>query len=456
MNGRICKAARALAGMTQADLAKAANLAKQTVADFERGARTPYPNNLAAIRRALESAGVVFIIGAGETPGVRWRGPGGGEVKPARASRQPGGGGTAATAASFEIHHSRFLDPSGRPVQPLPEFARDPAALIPLYRAMVLTRRFDAKAVALQRTGRLGTFASSLGQEAVGVGLASAMRPEDVLFPTYREAGAQLCRGVTLEELFIYWGGDERGGDFSGPRQDFPVCIPVAGQAPHAVGVAYAMKLRREPRAAVCVIGDGATSKGDFYEALNFAGAWRVPVVFVINNNQWAISLPRTAQTAAQTLAQKAIAAGIDGAQVDGDDVIAVRHAVDEALHKARAGGGPSVIEALTYRLSDHATADDASRYRDAETVSAHWRTDPIARLRAFLGNAGAWSKDDEEHLIGEIDARIDAAVQAYEATPAQPPQAMFDCLYAELPKALAEQRATASRESGGKGGEDA
>ena len=347
--------------------------------------------------------------------------------------------------AEFTIEYTQFLDPAGRPVGPLPAFARDPAALIPLYRAMVLTRRFDAKAVALQRTGRLGTFASSLGQEAVVVGLASAMRPEDVLLPSYRETGAQLYRGVSLDELLLYWGGDERGSDYAGPRDDFPVSVPVASQCLHAAGVGYAFKLQREARVAVCVCGDGATSNGAFYEAINCAGAWRVPAVFVVNNNQWAISVPRTVQTAAATLAQKAIAAGIPGSQVDGNDVIAVRHGVAEALARARAGEGPSVVEALTYRMSDHTTADDASRYRSAEAVSERWAADPIPRLRTYLVEAGTWTKADEERLVEEINGEIDSAVERYLKTRPQPPEAMFDYLYAELPRALAEQRAAAA-----------
>jgi 2-oxoisovalerate dehydrogenase E1 component alpha subunit len=348
--------------------------------------------------------------------------------------------------ASFEIHYTQYLDASGEAVAELPEFARDPAALIPLYRAMVLTRRFDAKAIALQRTGRLGTYASSLGQEAVTVGLAAAMRPEDVLLPTYREAGAQLWRGVTLDELLLYWGGDERGSDFAGPRGDFPIAVPVASQCLHAVGVAYAKMLQKEPGAAVCVCGDGATSNGAFYEAINCAGVWRVPAVFVINNNQWAISMPRSAQTAAGTLAQKAIAAGIPGIQVDGNDVIAVRDAVEQALARGRAGEGPSVVEALTYRLTDHTTADDAGRYRDAEAVSAQWAKDPIARLRNHLSAASAWTKKAEEELIDELNAEIDAAVERYLAIPPEPPESMFDHLYAQLPAAYTEQRIAASR----------
>ena len=348
--------------------------------------------------------------------------------------------------ASFEIHYSQFLDASGTVIGELPASARDPSALIPLYRAMVLTRRFDAKAIALQRTGRLGTYASSLGQEAVTVGLAAAMLPEDVLLPTYREAGAQLWRGVRMDELLLYWGGDERGSDFQGPRHDFPICVPIASQCLHAVGVACAKKLKREPGAAVCVCGDGATSNGAFYEAINYAGVWRVPAVFVINNNQWAISLPRSGQTAAGTLAQKAIAAGIPGMQVDGNDVMAVREAVAQALARARGGEGASVIEALTYRMTDHTTADDAGRYRKAEEVSGQWAKDPVARLRSHLSAAGAWTKDAEERLIDEINGEIDAAVERYLATPPMPPESMFDHLYAVLPAAYTEQQIAAAR----------
>jgi 2-oxoisovalerate dehydrogenase E1 component alpha subunit len=352
--------------------------------------------------------------------------------------------------ASFTINYTQFVDPSGRAVAALPALAKDPAALIALYRGMMLTRRFDAKAIALQRTGRLGTYASSLGQEAVTTGLASAMRPEDVLLPSYRETGAQIWRGVSLLELLLYWGGDERGSDFAGPRGDFPVAVPIASQCLHATGAAYAFKLRREPRVAVCVCGDGATSNGAFYEAINTAGAWRVPAVFVINNNQWAISMPRSAQTATATLAQKAIAAGIPGEQVDGNDVIAVRHLVERALERARSGEGPSMVEALTYRMSDHTTADDAGRYRDGEVVSKEWANDPIARLRTFLSEAGVWTKADEERLIDDLNREIDDAVERYLATPGPRPEAMFEHLYAELPPALVGQRAAVAAASAG------
>ena len=345
------------------------------------------------------------------------------------------------TAARFQITYSRCLDPNGRGVGPLPEFAKDPAAVTALYRALVRTRTFDAKAIALQRTGRLGTYASSIGQEAVSVGCASAMRSDDVLLPSFREHGAQLLRGVTPLELFLYWAGDERGSAFAGPRQDFPNSVPVGSHAPHAVGVALAFKLRHEPRVAVCVFGDGATSKGDEAEALNIAGVWRLPAVFVVSNNQWAISVPRAQQTAAETIAQKAIAAGIPGEQVDGNDVIAVRAVVGAAVERARRGDGPSLVEALTYRLGDHTTADDASRYRDDAAVTPHWQEEPVLRLRRYLTEAGLWTKQQEEHLLHETSAEIDAAAEAYLATPPQDPATIFDHTFAKLPAELAKQR---------------
>lgn len=346
--------------------------------------------------------------------------------------------------ATFEVRRRRVLDAAGRVVAPLPPFAADPKEIVALYRAMVRTRTLDARAVALQRSGQLGTYASSLGEEAVGVGVASAMRADDVLLPSFREHGAQLWRGLTPVEILLFWGGDERGSAGMGPRRDFPVAIPVASHAPHAVGVALACKLRGETRAAVCVLGDGATSKGDFYEALNAAGVWRVPLVFVIANNQWAISLPRAAQSAAATLAQKAIAAGIPGEQVDGNDVLAVRAAVDAALARARGGEGPTVVEALTYRLADHTTADDARRYRDEAALRDAWVTEPIARLRDYLVRTGAWTSTDEDRLVAECRDETEAAVGVYLRTPAQAPETMFDHLFAVLPAELGEQRTAA------------
>ncbi len=343
--------------------------------------------------------------------------------------------------ARFEVRHRNYLAPDGSINRPLPAFASDTNLLVSLYRAMVLLRIFDRKAVALQRTGRLGTYAVSLGQEAVSVGIASAMRTEDVLLPSYRDNGALIWRGVRLEEILLFWGGDERGNHFSGPVQDFPFCIPVGSQAPHAAGVAYAFKLRKEPRVAVCMFGDGATSKGDVYEAMNFAGVHKLPVVFVATNNKWAISVPLRLQTACETLAQKAIAAGFIGEQVDGSDVVAVRAAAEAAIAAARDAQGPRFLEAVTYRLGDHTTSDDALRYRPADEVQAHWKEEPIARLRGYLVDQKMWSKVEEEQLAAECHQRIEAAVERYLATKPRRPETMFDNLYARLPRVYAAQR---------------
>lgn len=341
------------------------------------------------------------------------------------------------------VPYTRFLDENGQQVgDELPEFAQQPEPLAAMYRAMALTRSLDARAVALQRTGSMGTYPSALGQEAIGVGAASAMDADDVLVPTYREQSAMLWRGVTLQEMLRYWRGDERGCCYqAAPGHDFPISVPIATQILHAAGAAYALWLRRESRAVVSIFGDGASSKGDFYEAINFAGLWRLPVVFLLANNQWAISVPRSRQSAAPTLAQKAWAAGFAGEQVDGNDVIAVRECVARALAKARRGEGPTLIEALTYRLHDHTTADDASRYRSAEEVSAHWKEDPLVRLRAHLAALGAWTKADEQQLIEQCNADVQAAVEAVLAEAPPPPEAMFDYLHARLPEALAPQR---------------
>jgi pyruvate dehydrogenase E1 component alpha subunit len=344
--------------------------------------------------------------------------------------------------ARFEVRYTQYLDAEGKPSGPLPEFARDAAALVPDYRAMVLMRAFDAKAIALQRTGQIGTYASTLGKEAIDAGLGGAMAKDDVLLPSYRESGILMLRGVSPQRTLLYWGGDERGNVFPESPRDFPFNVPIASQLPHAVGVAYAMKLRREPRVAVALCGDGATSKGDFYEAINAAGAWRLPMLVVVVNNQYAISVPRRMQSAAQTLAQKAIAAGIACEQLDGNDVIAVRDAAARALERARAGEGPTLLEALTYRLSDHTTADDATRYRSAEELAAQWKAEPILRLRNFLAAQGAWSQEKEQALVREVSARVQKTVEDYLRTPPCSPEQMFAHLYARLPRAYAWQLA--------------
>jgi 2-oxoisovalerate dehydrogenase E1 component alpha subunit len=351
------------------------------------------------------------------------------------------------TLAEFKIEYRQALDPKGDIAARVPPpFVADKEDVLAMYRAMTRARAFDAKAVNLQRTGQLGTYASCLGHEATHIGVAAAMRPEDVLAPVYREVGTQLWRGVSMLEILTYWGGDERGNDFAKSRHDFPWCVPIATQTLHAAGAAMAFKLRKEPRCALAFIGDGGTSEGAFYEATNLAGVRTLPVVFVIVNNGWAISVPVAQQTAARTLAQKAVAAGIPGIQVDGNDLFAVREVVAEALARARSGGGPTLVETLTYRLSDHTTADDAGRYRDADEVKRALSLEPLIRIREYLYKARWWSLEEEKALLESCAREIDAAVSEYLVAGQPSTDAMFDYLFAELPAHLREQRATARK----------
>jgi pyruvate dehydrogenase E1 component alpha subunit len=347
--------------------------------------------------------------------------------------------------ATFEIEYLQYLNPDGELVRTdLPDFAKDVKQLVELYKMMSFVRVFDTKSIALQRTGKLGTYASCLGHEAAHIGIGSAMQEDDVFAPMYREYGAQFSRGVKPREVLLYWGGDERGNNFSGPAHDFAWSVPIATQCLHAAGAALAFKIRKEPRVAVTVVGDGGSSKTDFYGAINVAGAMTLPLVCVIVNNQWAISVPRKAQTGAKTLAQKGIAAGIESIQVDGNDIIAMRAAMDHAIKRARHGHGATLIEAVTYRLSDHTTADDARRYRpDAEVKEAMTR-EPLKRLRAYLEKQKAWSDKDEDAWKIDCGKRVDAEVNAYLETKSQPTEAMFDFTYAELPPDVKEQRAYA------------
>jgi pyruvate dehydrogenase E1 component alpha subunit len=357
------------------------------------------------------------------------------------------------TVAEFKIEYKQVLDPKGCLVASPPAFATDYEDVRAMYRAMTLERLFDAKAVNLQRTGQLGTYASALGHEATHIGVAAAMRPEDVLAPVYREIGTQMWRGVSMAEILTYWGGDERGNDFARPRHDFAWCVPIATQTLHAAGAAMAFKILKEPRCALAYIGDGGTSEGAFYEALNVAGVRALPVVFVVVNNGWAISVPVAEQTATRTLAQKAVAAGIPGIQVDGNDLFAVRQTVSAALERARRGDGPTLIEALTYRLSDHTTADDSGRYRHPEEVKQAWDLEPLLRVREYLAAADAWTAADEQALTRQCSREIDAAVSEYLKGSKPSTDAMFEHLFADMPRHLAEQRDTARRYGAKPGG---
>ena len=350
----------------------------------------------------------------------------------------------ATRVAAFEILFTQYIDAEGHVRAPLPAFAQDAETMREMYRTMVRVRAFDRKAVALQRTGQLGTYAACLGQEAVGTAIGLTLRKDDVYIPAYREYAANMLRGVPLQNVLLYWGGDERGMCYpegTAAHHDFPFSVPIATHVPHAIGVAYSFRLRKQDRVVLASCGDGATSKGDFYEAISSAKVWNLPVVFLVSNNQWAISLPSSRQTGAQTFAQKAFAGGMHGEQCDGNDIVATREILARAIERARSGGGPSLIEAVTYRLHDHTTADDARRYRSEDEVKAAWQRCPIKRLKAYLTAQQWWSEADEAQLADDATANAEQIAQAFLAMQPDTPSAIFDSLYAKLPRQYEWQR---------------
>jgi pyruvate dehydrogenase E1 component alpha subunit len=349
-------------------------------------------------------------------------------------------------AATYRLE---ILDKDGKADRTLmPDLAPD--QLLWLYAQMVRLRRFDEKALNLQRQGRLGTYASMRGQEAAQVGVGLALEPQDWVIPSFREHGLQILHGYPPHLVYAFWKGDERGSAPPEGVRCLPPSIPVGSQLLHAAGLALSLKLKGEKGAAVGCAGDGASSEGDFHEALNFAGVFGAPAVFLIQNNQWAISVPFKRQTAAQTIAQRAHGYGIQGIQVDGNDVLAVYAAAKEALERARSGGGATLIEALTYRMENHTTADDAVRYRPAEELE-YWKArDPIDRMRKFLVGKKLWSDAKEEALLLEAASWVEGEVAALEAMPTPAPSDMFDHMYKEIPWNLRRQRDELLREVGG------
>jgi pyruvate dehydrogenase E1 component alpha subunit len=307
-----------------------------------------------------------------------------------------------------------------------------------LYRAMVLGRRLDERMLKLQRQGRIGTFAPIKGQEASQIGSVFTLRPTDWMVPSFRETASMLWRGWPIEKILALFAGRLEGSRPDPEQCDLPITIPVATQLPHAVGIAYGIQYRGEDAVVMAYFGDGATSEGDFHEACNFAGVWHVPVVFVCQNNQWAISVPLKKQTNSRTIAQKALAYGFPGIQVDGNDVLAVYAASRDAVLKARAGEGPTLIECVTYRLGVHTTADDPTKYRSDEEVKAWEQKDPLTRFRAYLEKKNLLDGSVE----AEVDEEIARAVERFEAMPPADPLGMFDHAYAELPPDVAAERA--------------
>jgi len=342
----------------------------------------------------------------------------------------------------YRIEHLSILDKKGKLDKKLePDIPED--TLIKLYETLQLGRRFDERLLALQRQGRIGTFAPITGQEASQIGAVAVLEESDWFVPSFREAGAALWRGQTMKDIIIFSAGYNEGLQIPEGSHNLPISVPVASQILHAVGIGYGIKYRGEKDVVMVFFGDGATSEGDFHEGLNFAGVFETPVIFVCQNNQWAISVPRKRQTASETLAQKALAYGVPGIQVDGNDVLAVYAAAAEAVERARNGEGPMMIEAVTYRMSVHTTADDPKKYRSEEEVEEWKERDPIERFQKYLRDKELLDDEKVEEIDSQIKERIQKAVDEAEKAVENlgDPLDMFDHMYAEMPPYLKSQK---------------
>ncbi len=337
----------------------------------------------------------------------------------------------------------RILHPDGRVEENLKPDLSDETVL-ELYRKMFIIRAADRKAIMLQRQGRFGTYAPCEGQEAAQVGSGYALGEKDWIFPSFRETGVIFTRGgvEAMKDLFIYWMGDEAGQRYPDGSLIFPIAVPVGTHPLHAVGTAWAAKLQGEKVCTIAYFGDGATSQGDCLEAMNFAGVFQTPTIFFCQNNQYAISVPRKRQTAAPTLAQKAIAFGFNGIQVDGNDLFAVYAATREAREKAVAGLGPTFIEAVTYRFGPHTTADDPTKYREQMELEQMRQYDPMLRLQKYLQPKGLWNEDEENRLRSEADAILNQVITDAESAPAPQVEDIFKYTYAQMTPDLKEEMA--------------
>ena len=339
----------------------------------------------------------------------------------------------------FKIEYLQVLDENGNVDKDLmPDLSI--RQIKELYELMILMRTFDDKAFSLQRQGRIGTYIQFKGQEASQLGSAYSLEDGDWMFPMYRSNGALIARKHPMHQLLQYGGGDIRGLKSSEQINNFPISISVGTQTPHAVGCAWASKLKNEKVVSLVYTGEGGTSRGDFHDALNFAGVNNVPCVVVVENNQYAISVPRKKQTAAETIAQKAIAYGVRGIQVDGNDVFAVYKATKEAVDNARQGNGPTLIENVTYRLADHSTSDDAKKYRTDKEVQEWMKKEPVIRLEKYMRANKLLDDKYKQDVARKAKEKVEKEVEVYEKIKDPDPGDIFNHTYEELTDNLKEQ----------------
>lgn len=348
------------------------------------------------------------------------------------------------------IERVSILDEHGVYDEQLGEGLIPDSDVVALYQHMTMCRHLDEIAFKLQRSGRMGTYPQNKGQEAASLGAAYALGDKDWLVTCYRENAGLFWRGVAPEKILLHWMGDERGNNI--PVRATPLAIPIGTQMLHATGLAWASKYRGDGGIACTFFGDGATSEGDFHEAMNFAANLDLPVVFVCQNNSWAISVPTRIQCSAPTIAQRGLAYGMHSVQVDGNDIFAMVKVVREAAERARCDNRPTFIEAVTYRLGDHTTADDASRYRDPEEVEVWKARDPMIRLRNWLEQRDLWDEDQEQAQRIMNEATVSGIVKRAEEIEPPTTDDIFNWMYAETPKVLETQRKTMRTSSLGQG----
>jgi pyruvate dehydrogenase E1 component alpha subunit len=334
----------------------------------------------------------------------------------------------------------RLIDNEGVVLNPALMPDLDDETVIKAYKAMLFARVADEMAVSFQRQGRMYTYPPNMGQEAISVAAGAIMRTEDWLVPVFRELGAWLAKGVTLKEIFLYYMGNEEGSNYKNAHHTLPWSIPIASQLLHAVGIGYSIKYLKKDEVAFVYVGDGGTSEGDFSEALNFGGVWQVPVVFTIQNNQYAISVPVRSQTKSINLAIKAYGFGIPGIKVDGNDFFAMYVAYKEASDYARAGNGPVLIEALTYRKGAHTTSDDPTKYRNKAEEEEWSKADPLIRLKKYMNQKGIW-KENEEKLIETYKLEVDKQFEEAENFTPYQLDDVFQHMYVEMPDDLKRQK---------------